>query len=267
MGMFSDILRKMADFLADTDRTDANRSVPVKTKADIELLAEKRLRALQDRLELVDAQLRLAARSRRDLQRLVAEAKAVEAIGKQALATGQTPKAEAAMMRYVAMQETIRPLMAQAQAADTQAAMAAESFRAEAQAAHRAAAEAKALAQLESVIELQKKHQALTLTQSRAAEEFEAAREDLLLAASVQAARLRLQNDMEALEAEIAATVRNAPAAAVGRRWQKELAEVGEKKIRALDPGEDPADSAIRFLERPPLGGPIDDSSRAGPKK
>lgn len=259
MGMFSDILRKMADFLSDADRT-----VPSKSKPGIQGLATKRLKALQGRLELVEAQLRLASQSRSDLQRMVAEAKAVEAIGKQALAAGGIQKAEAAMARYAAMQETIRPMLAQAQAADRQAAAAADSFRAEAQAAQRAAAEAKALAQLENVIELQKRHQALTLTQSTDADEFEAAREELLLSASVQAARLRLQNDMDALEAEIAATVQNAQAAAVGRRWQKELAAAGEQRLVEAESSEqDPADSAIRFLEGPPLVGLID----AGPKK
>jgi hypothetical protein len=257
--MFSDILRKMADFLSDADR-----AVPSRSKPGIQGLATKRLKALQDRLELVEAQLRLAAQSRGDLQRMVAEAKAVEAIGKQALAAGQVQKAGAAMARYAAMQETIRPMLAQAQAADGQAAAAADSFRAEALAAQRAAAEAKALAQLENVIELQKKHQALTLTQSAAADEFEEAREELLLSASVQAARLRLQNDMDALEAEIAATVQNAQAAAVGRRWQEELAAAGEKRLVEAESSEqDPADNAIRFLEGPPLVGLID----AGPRK
>ncbi len=260
MGIFSDLLRKMADFLEDAEqRTPAE----TRAKAGIEALATKRLRALQERLTLVEAQLDLASRSRRELQRLVAEAKAVEAIGKQALAGGQTQKAEAAMARYAGMQETIRPMLAQAQAAEAQAAAAAESFRAEALAAQRAAAEAKALAQLESVIELQKKHKAMTLTQTAAADEFEAAREKLLLSASVQAASLRLQRDMDALETEIAATVQSAQAAAVGRRWQAELDRTAEKKVGPADADEDPAYSAIRFLEGTPQGGLID----AGPKK
>ncbi|MBI5064263.1 MAG: hypothetical protein HZB87_12575 [Desulfatitalea sp.] len=258
MGIFSDLLRKMTDFLSDADK-----SAPPKTKPGIQALATKRLKALQEHLELVQAQLRLAAQSRRELQRMVAEVQAVEAIGKQALGDGQIQKAEAAMARYAAMQETIRQMTTQAQAADRQAAAVAESFRAEAEAAQRAAAEAKALSQLENVIELQKKHQALTQTQSAAAEAFETAREKLLLSASVQAASLRLQSDMEALDRELEASLQNDRAAAVGRRWQKELAGTEEKKIDPLDPEEDPADSAIRYLEGPSLGGPID----TGPKK
>jgi hypothetical protein len=258
MGMFSDMLRKMADFLADAD----HRPAP-KARSGIEALAAQRLRALQERLELVEAQLQLADRCRRELQRQVAEAKALEAIGKQALGAGQIQKAEAAMARYAGMQETIRQMTAQAQAADRQAVAAGQSFQAEADAAQRAAAEAKALAQLENIIELQKKHQALALTQSAAAEAFEAAREELLLAASVQAARLRLQEDMGALDREIAATLQNAQAAAVGRRWQQELAQAEAKKIGPADTDEDPADRAIRYLEGPSLGGLI----AAGPKK
>ncbi len=78
MGMFSDLLRKMADFLADADqRTPAKK----KSRTGIEALAAKRLRALQERLTLVEGQIDLAAQTRRELQRLVAEAKAVEAIG------------------------------------------------------------------------------------------------------------------------------------------------------------------------------------------
>jgi hypothetical protein len=256
MGMFSDVLRKMADFLSDAD----NKVAP-KTKPGIQDLATKRLRALQGRMEMVEAQVRLAAQSRRDLQRLVAEAKAVEAIGKQALRTGDTPKAESAMARYAIMQQTIQQLTTQAKTADQQATAALESFRSEAQAAQRAASEAKALAQLESVIELQKKHQALAITQSTAADEFEAAREELLLSASVQAATLSVQSGQDALGAEIAAVTKNAEAMAIGRRWQKELDEAGNKGIDEAEislPGDDPAESAIKFLEKPPLGGLID---------
>ncbi len=258
MGKFSEILRKMADFLSDADRP-----VAAKTKAGLQGLAAKRLQTLQASLELVEAQLQLASQSRRELQRMVAEAKAVEAIGKQALTAGEMPKAEAAMARYAAMQETLRQMTAQAQAADRQAAAVAERFRVEAEAAQRAAAEAKALSQLEHIIELQKKHQALTLAQSAAAEAFEAAREKLLLSAAVQAAGLRLQGDMAALDREIEAGLQNAQAAAVGQRWQKQLVGTGEKPIGTPGPDEDPADGAIRFLERAPLGGP----SNAGPKK
>jgi len=80
MGMFSDVLRKMANFLS-----DAESSGEPKIKTGIEELAAKRLQALQGQWEMVEAQVRLAAQSRRDLQKLVAEAKAVEAIGKQAM--------------------------------------------------------------------------------------------------------------------------------------------------------------------------------------
>jgi hypothetical protein len=256
MGVFSDVLRKIADFLSDTE----NKAVP-KTKPGIQELATKRLQALQGRMEMVEAQVRLAAQSRRDLQRLVAEAKAVEAIGKQALKAGNASKAESAMARYAIMQQTIQQMTTQAKTADEQATTALEGFRSEAQAAQRAASEAKALAQLESVIELQKKHQALAITQSTAADEFEAAREELLLSASVQAAALSVQNGQDALGAEIAATRKNAEVMAIGRRWQKELAEDENKEIDEAEfslPGDDPAESAIKFLEKPPLGGLID---------
>jgi hypothetical protein len=258
MGKFSEIWRKVADFLSDADRP-----VPAKTKPGIQALAAKRLQALQASLELVEAQLQLASQSRRELQRMVAEAKAVEGIGKQALLAGELPKAEAAMARYAALRETLRQMTAQAQAADRQAAAVAERFRAEAEAAQQAAVEAKALSQLENIIELQKKHQALTLAQSAAAEAFEAAREKLLLSAAVQAASLRLQGEMASLDRKIEAGLPNAQAAAVGQRWQTQLAGTGEKQIGTPDPDEDPADSAIRFLERPPLGGPSD----AGPQE
>jgi hypothetical protein len=261
MGMFSEVLRKMANFLSDADN-----NVAPKAKPGIQELATKRLVALQGRMEMVEAQVRLAAQSRRDLQRLVAEAKAVEAIGKQALSAGDTPKAESAMARYAIMQQTIQQMMTQAKTADEQATAALESFRTEAQAAQRAASEAKALAQLESVIELQKKHQALALTQSTAADEFEAAREELLLSASVQAATLSIQSGQDALGAEIAEARKNAEVMVIGRRWQKEIAEAGNKGIVEAEIevlADDPADSAIKFLEKPPLGGLID----IGPRK
>ena len=50
MGMFSDILRKMADFLSDAERTGEP-----KIKTGIKELAEKRLQALQGRWEMVEA--------------------------------------------------------------------------------------------------------------------------------------------------------------------------------------------------------------------
>ncbi|MBI9082169.1 MAG: hypothetical protein JEZ11_01145 [Desulfobacterales bacterium] len=253
MGMFSDVLRKMANFLSDADNKEAS-----KTKPGIQELATKRLLALQGRMEMVEAQVRLATQSRRDLQRLVAEAKAVEAIGKQAMSAGNTPKAESAMARYAIMQQTIQQMTTQAKTADEQAKAALGSFRAEAMAAQRAASEAKALAQLESVIELQKKHQALAMTQSTAADEFEDAREELLLSASVQAATLSIQSGQDALGAEIAAARKNADVTAIGRRWQKELAHAGNKEIEEAEIVDDPAESAIKFLEKPPLGGLID---------
>lgn len=253
MGMFNDVLRKMADFLSDADNKEAS-----KTKPGIQELAAKRLLALQGHMEMVEAQVRLAAQSRRDLQRLVAEAKAVEAIGKQAMNAGDTPKAESAMARYAVMQQTIQQMMTQAKTADEQAKATLESFRGEALAAQRAASEAKALAQLESVIELQKKHQALAMTQSTAADEFEAAREELLLSASVQAATLSIQSGQDALGAEIAAVRKNAEVTAIGLRWQKELAQAAYKEIDEAEIIDDPAESAIKFLETPPLGGLID---------
>lgn len=261
MGMFSDVLHKLANFLSDAETNVASN----KAKPGIQELATKRLQALQGHMEMVEAQVRLAAQSRRDLQRLVAEAKAVEAIGKQALSAGNTAKAESAMARYAIMQQTIQQMMTQAKTADEQATVALESFRNEAQAAQRAASEAKALAQLESVIELQKKHQALALTQSTAADEFEAAREELLLSASVQAATLSIQTGQDALGTEIAAARKNAEVMAIGRRWQKELAEAGSKEIEApgmAESADDPAEIAIKFLEKPPLGGLIDIGSR-----
>ncbi|RJQ80187.1 MAG: hypothetical protein C4519_10620 [Desulfobacteraceae bacterium] len=256
MGMFNDVLRRMASFLSDADPKDEP-----KTKPGIQELAAKRLQALQGRMEMVEAQVRLAAQTRRDLQKLVAEAKAVEGLGKQAMIAGNTQKSAAAMARYAIMQQSIQHMTAQAKTADEQATAALESFRTEAQAAQRAASEAKALAQLESVIELQKKHQALALTQSTAADEFEAAREELLLSASVQAAALSLQSGREGLDAEIAAAQKNAEVAAIGRRWQREIAESGAAEIQEAeytDRGDDPAESAIKFLEKPPLGGLID---------
>jgi hypothetical protein len=260
MSMFSGLLQKIANFLSDADAKPE-----AKTKAGIKELAGKRLQALQSRWEMVEAQVRLAAHSRRDLQKLVAEAKAVEAIGKQALTAGNTAKAEAAMARYAVMQQTIQQMVLQAKTADEQATAALSAFKTEAQAAQRAAYEANALAQLENVIELQKKHQALTITQSTAADEFEAARVELLLSASVQAATLGIQGGQDELGAEIAAAQKSAASLAIGERWKKELAAAGENEALEAQfsvAGEDPADSAIRFLEKPPLGGLIE----AGPK-
>jgi len=253
MGMFSDLLKKMSDFLSDAEKKPAPE-----TGSGIEQLAAKRFQALQGRWEMVEAQVKLAAQSRRDLQKQVAEAKAVEAIGKQAMAAGNTQKAEAAMARYAIMQQTIPPMVHQAQTADEQATAALESFKAEAQAAQRAAAEAKALAQLEKVIELQKKHQALSITQSTAADEYEAAREELLLSASVQAATQSIQRGQDELSRDIEAAGKSAEILAIQDRWRKELAQTAERGTggggftAAL---EDPAESAIRFLEKPPLGG------------
>jgi hypothetical protein len=99
------------------------------------------------------------------------------------------------------------------------------------------------------------------LTQSTAADEFEAAREELLLSASVQAATLSIQSGQDALGTEIAAARQNADVMAIGRRWQKELAETGSKEIEAPEmagSADDPAENAIKFLEKPPLGGLID---------
>jgi len=253
MGMFSDMLQKMANFLSDAEKKPES-----KTRSGIEDLAAKRIQALQSRWEMVEAQVKLAAQSRRDLQKQVAEAKAVEAIGKQAMTAGNTQKADAAMARYAVMQQTLPQMVQQAQTADEQAAAALDGFKTEAQAAQRAAAEAKALAQLEHVIELQKKHQALAITQSTAADEYEAAREELLLSASVQAATQSIQRGQDELSGEIAAAGRNADVLAIRDRWDKELAEAGQGgsgagRGRAI--AEDPAESAIRFLEKPPLGG------------
>lgn len=260
MGMFSDVLRRMADFLS-----DAEKSGDPKIKTGIKELAAKRLQALQGRWEMVEAQVRLAAQSRRDLQKLVAEAKAVEAIGKQAMLAGNMQKAQAAMARYAIMQQTIQQMVSQAKTADDQAKAALESFKTEAQAAQRAASEAKALAQLENVIELQKKQQALAITQSTAADEFESAREELLLSASVQAATLSIQSGQDELSGEIAATQRSAEVLAIEERWKKELSEAGESEAEEAEftvLKDDPAGSAIKFLEKPPLGGLIDISTR-----
>jgi hypothetical protein len=256
MGMFGDALRRMTNFLSDADE-----GVKPKIKPGIKELAAKRLLALQGRWEMVEAQVRLAAQSRRDLQKLVAEAKAVEAIGKQAMLAGNKQKANAAMDRYAIMQQTIQQLVLQAKTADDQAKAALESFKTEAQAAQRAASEAKALAQLENVIELQKKHQALAITQSSAADEFETAREELLLSASVQAATLSIQSGQDELSGEVAAAQRSAEVLAIGNRWKKELSEAGEREAEEAEftvVNDDPAESAIRFLEKPPLGGLLD---------
>jgi len=247
MGMFREVLRRMANFLSDADES----SEP-KIKPGIKELAAKRLQSLQSRWEMVEAQVKLAVQSRRDLQKLVAEAKAVEAIGKQAMLAGNTQKAQAAMARYAVMQQTIQQMGSQAQMADDQAKAALEGFKAEGQAAQRAASEAKALAQLETVIELQKKHQALAITQSTAADEFEAAREDLLLSASVQAATLSIQSGQDDLSGEIAATQRSAEILAIGERWKKDLSAAGEREAQDAEftvVTDDPAESAIKFLE------------------
>jgi len=253
MGTFSDVLKKMAGFLADSESHPGGKSKP-----GIQELAVKRLQALQSRWEMVEAQVRLAAQNRRDLQKLVAEAKAVEAIGKQAMVSGDARKAEAAMARYGIMQQTIAQMVQAARTSDEQATEALHGFKAEAQAAQRAASEAKALAQLEHVIELQKKHQALAMTQSTAADEFEAARDELLLSASIQAATQSVQIGQDDLSGEVAAAQKSAEIEAVRERWQKELTETGEAGSAGSTftlTGDDPAESAIEFLEKPPLGG------------
>lgn len=260
MGMFSDVLHKLANFLSDAEGSDKPA-----IKTGIKELAAKRLQALQERWEMVEAQVRLAAQSRRDLQKLVAEAKAVEAIGKQAMSAGNMPKAQAAMARYAIMQQTIQQMVSQAKTADEQATAALESFKTEAQAAQRAASEAKALAQLENVIELQKKQQALAITQSSAADEFESAREELLLSASVQAATQSIQGGQDELSDEIAVAQKNAEVLAIGERWEKELSEASDREAEEAEftvLNDDAAGNAIKFLEKPPLGGLIDMNTR-----
>ncbi len=260
MGRFDDFLRKLNNFL-----TDAEEQPESKIGPGIQELAVSRIQALQNRWEILEAQVGLAVQSRHDLQKQVTEAKAVEAIGKQALIAGNTRKAQAAMARYADMQQTIQQIASRARKADEQAAAAITAFSTEARAAQQLATEARALAQLESVIELQKKHQALTITQSTTVDEFEVAREALLLKASVQAAVMSLQEDQDTLRAELTAIGKRDEMLAVGERWQREIEEVGMERNKAPRfsiSAEDPARQAITFLEQPPFKGMIADGSQ-----
>ena len=81
----------------------------------------------------------------------------------------------------------------------------------------------------------------------------------------MQAATLSIQSGQDDLSGEIAAARKSAEVLAIEKRWKKELSETGtqladEAEFTVLN--DDPAGSAIKFLEQPPLGGLIDISTR-----
>ncbi len=251
MSLFRDVIRSIHGFLSDSESEEKPKAKP-----RIQELATQRVQALQGRWEVVEAQVKLAAQTRQELKKLVAEAKAVETIGIRAMAANNNKKAEAAQARYVILQETIQQMTTQAQTADQEAQEALVSFKTEANAARRSVSEAKALAQLEHVLELQKKHRALEITQSTAADEFEEAKDQLLLETSVQAATQNIQKGEDELAGEIAAELQDFKAQQIGEEWRKRLAEANGKVDAEFEIiSSDASEEAIQFLDRPVLGG------------
>ncbi len=266
MGMLRDLLRKIIDFIADREEQPASGTGP-----GIKALAEKPIQALQGRFEMLATLVQVASQRRRDLQKQVEKAQALEAGGKQALAQGDLSAAETAMARYAEMQQAIQLLVLQARKADEQATAAMIRFEADIQAARQAAFEADMLAPLEEIMVLQKKDQALEHSLSFIMNEFEAAREKLLLNAATQAAVMRLENESDTLyTTEINLEQRRNAHRTIGERWTRETTEAGGQSpegIQSAAAGDDPTADAIRFLIEPPFGGRLSVGSRQNQKQ
>lgn len=247
--MFRELISRIGEYFS------GEQGQKPKPKVGIEERAAARVQALTGRWEMVEAQVKLAATSRRELRKLVAQAKALEAIGKQAMASGNTQKAEAAAAQLSILQTSIESMKMQAMSSDEQATQALSGFKIEAKASRRAVEEAKALAQLENVLDLQKKQQQLELTYSTAADEYEEAKDNLLLEASVQAATASLQVGEDSLDNEVKAHMKDQQVRQITAGWQKQLKDAGGQVDAEFEVINDATDQAIDFLDRPAFGG------------
>jgi len=254
MASKQNFLQKIMSFIMDEKPQEEQKS----KKIGIEEKAANRVKALEGRWEIVEGQVKLAAQSRRELQKLSAEAKATKALGLKYMSLGNTVAAESAQARYAVLQETIQQMVIQAKSADGEATNALAAFKNESTAARRSVSEAKVLAQLETVMDLQKKRNALEITYTTAADEFEDAKEALLLESSVQAATAQIQLGTDQLSSDVKALQAGGKILEIGNQWQAELEQMGgvlDAEFEIVSDSSDAVDEADEFLAGPAFGG------------
>jgi hypothetical protein len=265
MGFWKNLLKSISDYISDADQKKGPEKLTIRE------LATKRVQDLNNRWKITEGHVTLAMKTRRELQKQVAEAEATKALGMQAMQAGDTAKANACAARYASLQESIRELFGMAQSSDQTAKQALGSFKHEAQAARRAVEESKVLSVLEQVIDLQEEQRKLELESSTGAQMYEEAKDSLLIKASVLAATSALHLGDDAMALEIREGITQAQIQGVANNWQQQLLASGGSvpQIGFEAAAGDVTGEATTFLDEAPLGGMLGHgfSNRKSPAK
>jgi hypothetical protein len=251
MGFWKSIWTTITNYITDADQKKEPE------KLSIRELAANRVKELGTRWEITEGHVTLAMKTRRELQKLVAESEATKALGMQAMQAGDTAKANACATRYASLQVSIGEVFGMAQSSDQTAKQALASFKSEAQSARRAVEESKVFSVLEQVIDMQEKQRQLELTSSTGAQQYEEAKDNLLIKASVLAATSAIHLGDDALALEIRDGINQAQIAGVTNSWHQQLLTSGGAlpQISFQGSAGDVTNDAAGFLDKPPLDG------------
>lgn len=238
---------------------------------DITSLAENRVKELDERMKMVREQATLAGATRTELMKMVIRSKALETRGKRLLAeaqqhqsSGNQPATNAAMSQaqrcmseYALLEASIATMTTQAQTADVNAKNGLKTLMAEARSASQSMREAPILSKIESINEQAKRMQMVELKQLTAGQKFDEAKERILIEAQVNQALASVSSGVGG-DVDISGEIERQQISSIQGKWQAEI-EAGQPVDAEYEvvEGSSATDSALQFLEQPPLGGLI----------